>query len=140
MSLKDKAKNPTGKVPREEVVRAVTEKVKEGRITCAAAHSLAKSLNVPPEEVGLAADVLGVKIAKCQLGLFGYGPDRKKVGPAPEIASRLREAIESSLVNGRLGCAASWGIAEEFQISRMEVASACEAMKVKIRACQLGAF
>jgi hypothetical protein len=121
-------------------VRAVSEKTQEGRLTCAAAHTIAETMNVPPEEVGYAADVLGVKIAKCQLGLFGYGPGKKKIGPASEVSSKLKQAIDRSTVNGRLACADAWTIAEELHVSRMEVASACEAMRIKITSCQLGAF
>lgn len=140
MSLKDKEKKTSDRKPRDEVVRAVTEKTKEGKLTCAAAHSIAERMGVPSEEVGIAADALGVRIHKCQLGLFGYGPENKKIGPAPEVSTGLRQAIEGAKVNGRLGCAAAWRIAEEFHISRMDVASACETMKVKISACQIGAF
>lgn len=140
MNRKHREKNPSNRKPREEIARAVTEKAQDGRLTCAAAHSIAERMNVPAEEVGFTADVLGVKIAKCQLGLFGHGPGNKKIGPASEISPVLKQAIESSIVNGRLGCAAAWGIAEELHISRMEVSSACEAMKIKISSCQLGAF
>ncbi len=140
MGEKHKEKNTSSRKPREEIVRAVTEKAREGQITCAAAHAISERMNVPPEEVGYAADVLGVRITKCQLGLFGYGPEKKKVGPAPEVSSGLRQAIERSVINGRLACADAWRIAGELHVPRMEVSSACEAMKIKISSCQLGAF
>jgi hypothetical protein len=140
MSMSRKEKNSSDRKPREEIARAVTEKTREGQLTCAAAHSIAERMNVPPEEVGYTADALGVKIGKCQLGLFGYGQQKKAIVPAAEIPPALKEAIESSVVNGRLGCAASWKIAEELRLPRMDVSSACEAMKIKISACQLGAF
>lgn len=140
MSMSHKEKNSSDRKPREEIARAVTEKTREGQITCAAAHSIAESMNVPPEEVGYTADALGAKIGKCQLGLFGYGQQKKAIVPAPEISPALKQAIESSVVNGRLGCAAAWKIAEELRLPKMDVSSACDAMKIKISACQLGAF
>jgi hypothetical protein len=140
MSSNHKEKNSSDRKPREEIARAVTEKTREGQLTCAAAHAIAERMKVAPEEVGFTADVLGAKIAKCQLGLFGYGSQKKKISPAPEILPALKEAIESAVVNGRLGCDAAWKIADELKLKRMEVSSACEAMKIKISACQLGAF
>jgi hypothetical protein len=139
MKEKHKKKNPPGK-PREEIVRAVTEKAEQGRLTCDAAHGIVERLNVPPAEVGDAADVLGVKIEKCQLGLFGYAPEKKKVGPAVQVSPGLQRAIETSVVNGRISCADAWRVAEELHLTRMEVSSACEAMRIKISSCQLGAF
>lgn len=142
MTRKERRKTlPDGTGPKEEVVRAVTEKAEEGSIACAVAHALVGELRVRSEEVGLAADVQGIQIVKCQLGLFGYGtPKGSIVKPAPEIAPDLKQAIERSLVNGRLSCANAWQIAEELGITRLGVGSACEAMKVKISSCQLGAF
>jgi len=40
----------------------------------------------------------------------------------------------------KLSCAAAWEIAGSLNISRTKVASACEAMGIKIKPCQLGAF
>jgi hypothetical protein len=140
MTSKHKEKNSSDRKPREEIARAVTEKAKDGQITCAAAHSIAERMDAQPEEIGHAADFLGLRLTKCQLGLFGYGAEKKKVAPAAEVPPALRQAIESSIVNGRLGCAAAWKIAKELQLKRMEVSSACEAMKIKLSTCQLGAF
>ncbi len=52
----------------------------------------------------------------------------------------LEKEIRSRLSNGRLPCAAAWEIAAERKIPRMKVSSACEALKIKIKPCQLGAF
>jgi hypothetical protein len=141
MSRKERKKTvPNGRVPKEEVVRAVVEKAEKGCIACAAAHTIASELGEGPGEVGFAADLKEISIVKCQLGLFGYGSHGRTVKPASEVTPALRQAIESSLVNGRLTCADAWRIADASGIPRMGVASACEAMKVKISSCQLGAF
>jgi len=42
----------------------------DNRIPCAGAFAIAKSLGIPPGEVGKAADKLKIKISKCQLGCF----------------------------------------------------------------------
>lgn len=43
---------------------------KENRILCTSALAIAKSLNIPSSEVGKAANLLKIKISKCQLGCF----------------------------------------------------------------------
>lgn len=54
----------------EKVVKAVKDKAREGRISCAVALKLAEELKVPALEVGKAANAANVKIAKCSLGCF----------------------------------------------------------------------
>ncbi|MEW6182190.1 MAG: hypothetical protein AB1500_03300 [Bacillota bacterium] len=58
-----------GEVP-EKVLDAVRGAAPEKRITCAAAHALAKELDVPLKLVGAACDALGIKIKECQMGCF----------------------------------------------------------------------
>jgi hypothetical protein len=111
-----------------------------GRLPCAVAFDIAKRLSVLPDAIGLAADLLEVRLAKCQLGLFGYHPKKSIVKPAASVAPELEEAILASLVNDRLPCKSAWDIAKEFGVHKMKVSAACDAMKIKIRPCQLGAF
>ena len=58
----------------EKIVKAVRRKTVDGKITCADAGSIAGKLNVAMSEIGVALDLLGIRITKCQLGLFGYAP------------------------------------------------------------------
>jgi hypothetical protein len=44
------------------------------------------------------------------------------------------------LVDGRLPCAEAWRIADERNLKKMDVSSAVEALEIKIKPCQLGAF
>jgi hypothetical protein len=134
-----RAKHPSVKL-NEEIALAVKKKVHEGEIACADGEGIASALNVPMGEVGVAVDLLEIRISKCQLGLFGYRPKKIIVTPADKVAAELEKAIRDALVNGRLPCAASWEIAEKFTMSKMGVSSACEALKIKIKPCQLGAF
>lgn len=118
----------------------VAGKAVEGRLACAVAHSLARELGVSPAEVGQAADEAEVRLNRCQMGLFGYYPQKRIVVPAQTVDHHLEKAIRSALSNGRLACASAWEIAKQLGVARMEVAGACEAMGIKISACQLGAF
>jgi len=42
--------------------------------------------------------------------------------------------------DGRLPCAAAFRIAADFKLAKIRVSSAFEKLKIKISACQLGAF
>ena len=123
-----------------EITEAVKKKAKDGVISCAAAHTIAVDLGMPPGEVGVGIDLLELRIVKCQLGLYGYQPDKKAVKPAESVSDALEGAIRESLAEGRLTCTAAWEIAKRLGVARMDVSSACEAMKIKIVSCQLGAF
>jgi PIN domain nuclease of toxin-antitoxin system len=74
------------------------------------------------------------------MGLYGYLETQKIVQPAKEIPAELKTEITSSLQDGKLSCAAAWEIAGKFNMTRMKVCAACEAMEIKIKPCQLGAF
>jgi hypothetical protein len=81
-----------------------------------------------------------VRIIKCQLGLFGYAPEKRIVRPAESVSGMLLNAIKEKLESGRLSCTDAWGIAEALHLKKMDVSSACEKMNVRISHCQLGAF
>ncbi len=133
-------KHPPGSKPDPELAAKVREKMHAGRISCAAAHKIARQTGATPAEVGRTIDLLDGKIEKCQLGLFGYRPEKKVAKPADSIDSELQSRIEAGLSDGRLSCSAAWQIAEQLGIGKLEVAAACESLKIKIKPCQLGAF
>lgn len=124
----------------EKVAEAVRKRATGGKISCAGASEVARELGVSMKEVGIALDVMEMHIIKCQLGLFGYSPEKLIVKPARIVAAGLERAIREALVKGRLPCAAAWAIAEKLDIPRMDVSSACEALQIKVKPCQLGAF
>jgi hypothetical protein len=134
------AKHPPEKKLNQEIAEAVNLKAVNGKISCAAAHKIAGSLKVPPAEVGIAIDLLEMRINRCQMGLYGYTPEKRIVKPAEKVSPELEKAILEALVSNRLPCAAAWEIAGKFGISKMKVSSACERLKIRISACQLGAF
>lgn len=122
------------------IAEAVNVKASENRISCAKAFSIVEEMNIEPAEAGFTIDSLEISLTKCQLGLYGYGPGRKAITPMENISKELESEIQNSLKNGRLQCRSAWEIAKKFNIAKMDVSSACEALKIKIGSCQLGAF
>ena len=113
---------------------------KKDELPCAVAFKIADELETTPAEVGKAVDLLDFRLVKCQLGLFGYKPDKKIVKAKFSEDSELEKAIRAALSDEKLACRDAWDIARQFQISKMAVSNACEALKIKIKPCQLGAF
>lgn len=133
-------KHPQNSEINEDLKKEILEQVKNNNMSCKKAEEIAEELGFSLGETGRAIDILNINITKCQLGLFGYGETKKIVQPAKEITPELKESITSALENERLSCAAAWEIAGKFNISRMKISSACEALGIKIKPCQLGAF
>ena len=144
MTRKDKghfaAKYRKGTRLDSKIAEAIKGKVSEGAITCAAAFEISGELKLKPSEVGIAIDLMETRISRCQLGLFGYYPQKKIVKPAEAVSQSLEQAIKSLLKNNRISCASCWDIAEKLDIPKMKVSAACEKLKIKISFCQLGAF
>jgi len=134
------AKHPRDTKLDSRIAEMVKQKISNGKITCAAAHKIGSELNVSPIEVGVVVDLLEARISECQLGLYGYGHQRKIVKAAENVSPQLKKAIEKSLVNNHLSCFSSWEIAKRFGVSKMNVCAACETLKIKISSCQLGSF
>ena len=116
-----------------------------GQLPCASAFAIARQLGVEPLRVGQQADALGVRLSKCQLGLFGYGPKaegrHRRVKPMQDVPHALAAAIRTALdQDGRLSCVAAWRVAEALAMTRQEVSDAAEGLGVRIVECQLGAF
>ena len=133
-------KHPTGTAPDPAAAAALEVEAGDGRITCAAAFEVADALGVSPSEIGKTLDLLEYRITHCQLGLFGYSPDKKIVKAATEVPEALAEGLERVSSDGRLDCASCWKIAAELGMERMAVSAACEGLGLKIGPCQLGAF
>ena len=94
-------------------------------------------------EVGITADLLEIKIKECQLGLFGWGEKPhhgKDIRATDSVPVEIKSAIEKAVVNSTVTCAAAWRIADQLGVKRKAVSAACDALGLKIRPCQLGAF
>jgi hypothetical protein len=124
----------------DSVKARVIADAKNGELPCAVAFKIADQLKTTAAEVGKAVDLLDFRLVKCQLGLFGYKPRKKIVTAKFPEEPRLEKAIRSALTDEKLTCRDAWDIARQFQIPKMAVSGACEALQIKIKPCQLGAF
>jgi hypothetical protein len=123
---------------------AISNKIKasamDNCITCALAHKAGKDLNVSPAKAGVQIDLLEYRITECQLGLFGYGAEKKKFNPDIEVSPALDEELDTASKDGRISCLECWNISTELKIKRLDTGSACEKKSLRIKPCQLGAF
>lgn len=133
-------KHGAGAPVNELIKEKVIGQTRNNELACAKAFKIVDELNVSAAEVGKTADLLDMKLVKCQLGLFGYTPEKKIVKPKTTRNPKLESAVQDSLVEGTLSCAKAWEIARDFDIPKMTVSAVCEQFKIKIRPCQLGAF
>ena len=133
-------KHAPGAVVAPVIRDALLKRAVEGKLPCAVAFDVVKHLGVAPEDVGRTADLIELRLVKCQLGLFGYGPRKTIVKPAASVTPAFEKAIREALMNDRLPCKRAWEIAETLGIHKMKVSAACNALGIKIRPCQLGAF
>ena len=128
-----------------EIAEAIQEALIEGQLPCAMAFVIAEQLGIAPLLVGQEADALGIRLSKCQLGLFGYGPKsegrHRRVQPMQDVPCELMQAIrEAATGDGKLSCAAAWRVADELRVPRQQVSDAAEGLGVRLKECQLGAF
>lgn len=130
--------------PETQADPVIKEKInrhaRQGELACAVAFKIAEELGVSPADIGITVDLMDQRLNKCQLGLFGYQPDKKAVRAKAPINGPMEAAIRDALVDGRLACRVAWDIADRFQVPKMAVSGACEYLGIKIKPCQLGAF
>jgi len=134
------AKRQANEIPNPVIEKEIKAHAREGEIPCAVAFEIAETLNIAAKDVGLNLDLLNIRINKCQLGLFGYKPQKKLTTPLDIVDQSLKDAINGKLIEGRLPCKSAWDIASALGIPKMTASRACESMKIKIKPCQLGAF
>lgn len=117
------------------------QNVSDGKeISCENAFTVIENTGVLPLDVGKLINRLDMKITCCQLGLFGYKPEKKILKPADSVSEQLSSLIMQYVNNGRIICADVWKVADSQGITRLDAASACEKLSLKIKKCQLGAF
>mgnify|MGYP000338944675 CR=1 FL=1 len=123
---------------------AIAKALEDGKLPCEAAFAIARGLGVKPLEVKRKADEMGIKISRCQLGLFGYGSKRggkhRIVNPPEAISAELETELRHMAPEGLLPCAKAWAVARRLGISKLEVSGAAEALGIRIVQCQLGCF
>ncbi|HKI47963.1 MAG TPA: hypothetical protein VKA69_01480 [Desulfobacteria bacterium] len=133
-------KHPSDSQTDPRLISALKQKAFSEGVACAVAFDVASELGVTPGLVGKTADLLELRLRKCQLGLFGYEPKKRIVKPAETVSKELETHIREALTDNRLACEKAWGIAGNLGLTKMAVSSACERLGIKINACQLGAF
>ncbi len=125
----------------DPAVRAEIEgRCEASRLACAVAFAIAARLHRPAGEIGRAADLMNLRLVKCQLGLFGYSAGKKLVTAAAAGDEGLAAAIREAAEGGRLSCLRAWDIAARFRVPKLRIGGACEGLGVRIKPCQLGAF
>jgi hypothetical protein len=136
-------KHPPGMKPNEQIAKAIREKSSGGELGCGMAEKISKELKIKMSKVGITADLLEMKIKKCQLGLFGWDKKSnhgKDIRAADSVSVEMKSALEEVTKNGAVTCAGAWGIADRLGVERKAVSAACDTLGLKIRVCQLGAF
>lgn len=118
----------------------IKKRIKGPELPCALAFEIAKTLEVTPQAIGKTADLMNLRLVKCQLGLFGYGPEKKIVRAQTCDNDRLGAAIEAAMADGRVSCRQAWDIAAGLNLRKLTVSGVCEGMNLKVKPCQLGAF
>jgi len=128
----------------ESLQEAMLNRLEDGRLPCNQAFAVAQILGLEPERVGLTANDEGMRISRCQLGLFGYGPKaegrHKIVNAMEDVPERLAARLRSEAGKDGITCRAVWRVADGLGIRRIEASSACEALGIKVSRCQLGCF
>ena len=126
--------------PNPTVEKEISNRSKGEQLPCAVAFDIAKRLNIPPAEVGRTTDLLNFRLVKCQLGLFGYTHKSKITSPRHNADPALQDALHAGMTDGRLPCKTVWEIAARFKVRKLFVSGVCEALDIRIKPCQLGAF
>lgn len=133
-------KHPVHTEVNENIKQEILSQTKNKGLPCAVAFVISEETGAPIAEVGKTADLIPVKLTKCQLGLFGYGPEKKRVNGNKAVEPDLKKRILGHVSQNRISCQIAWEIAASSGVPKIRVGDACEAMNVKIVPCQLGAF
>jgi hypothetical protein len=126
--------------PNPLVKEKIIEYTQKNELPCTIAFNIAHELCVSAIEIGKNADLINFRLTKCQLGLFGYTPEKKIVNHQNTIEPKIKDAIKKALINKRLTCENAWDIATLYNVHKLTISAACESMGIKINKCQLGAF
>ncbi len=78
----------------------IQESLKEGRLPCASAWSIAKTSGASVPEVGQAAEAMGVRISDCLLGCFGGEKRKRRERSTPPVAQGLSPRAKVWLADG----------------------------------------
>ena len=122
------------------LAKEITASLVEGRLPCPIAFRTAKKLDVIPITVGIKADEMGIKISNCQLGCFGTEKATHEELADMQVSPAIAEAVQASLVSGKIPCKTAWGVAQELKVSRRQVGDTASKLDIRVSDCQLGCF
>ena len=116
-----------------------------GQLPCDKAHGIADGLGISAKSIGDLATENGLKISRCQLGLFGYAakkgmPGFRKVQKLDSVPAEAEAAVQKSADNGNIACADLWQIGASTNLSRNDMGNIAETLSLKVSPCQLGCF
>jgi len=128
--------------PKLDLEQKLLNSLRDGRLPCAFAFRLASDAGVTPGAIGAEADRLGIRISRCQLGLFGYPAFRRKgfIQRVEEVPGDVAVSLRSSASDGKVPCVELWRISKDHGLPKIAVACAAETLDLQISPCQLGCF
>jgi len=124
----------------QRIVDIIQKRLQSGKLPCAVAFDIANQTETAIQTIGSIVDNAGIRLNKCQLGLFGYAPNNKIIKSLEKIEPDLKRAIDQKQTNNTITCSEIWGIAKNLKQNKRHVSCACETLGLKIKKCQLGAF
>jgi hypothetical protein len=129
---------------KDRIHQAIVDRLQDGQLPCSHAFAVVHSLGTDPLSVGQTADATGIRISRCQLGLFGYGPKaegkHKIVHPAERVPERLAARLRACANRDAITCAQVWQTADGLGYPRLQASAVVEAMGLRVTHCQLGCF
>ena len=124
----------------QALVEEINASLMEGRLPCPVAFKVARKLDVKLELVGNKADELGIKVSNCQLGCFGKEKATHEELRDMQIAPAVAEAVQASLVSGKIPCKTAHDLARKLKVGRRKVGDTASKLNIKVSDCQLGCF
>jgi len=124
----------------QKLLETIKAHLQSDKLPCLAAFDIAEKNQIAVQTVAQTVDISGIRLSKCQLGLFGYPPENKIIKPLNSIEPELKQVIDNTQKENIIQCAEVWKIAKELGMKKLHVSCACETLKLKIKGCQLGAF
>lgn len=127
--------------PDETLRERFVQHTPDGQLSCVLAFRLAREFNVTEADIGHYADLCGVHLVQCQIGLFGCGPGKKRrVEKRENLDPGLVKAVEEAVKDAVILCADVFRIADGLKAGKVDVGCVCETLGFKIKGCRFGAF
>lgn len=115
------------------------------QLPCKEAHGIAEEFGVSPKSIGDLVTESGLKICRCQLGLFGYAekknmPGFRKVHRMGSVPAEVEAEVRKAVQKNKIACVELWRIGTSMNVPRTEMGNTAETLSLKVSPCQLGCF